>query len=242
MNRTLNESLKKLGPPEPYDPKNPEHSDPTKYVLYQGTVWDHMIAALKTNKLVDPIVNLAILLHDCAKPVTATIRDHGGTAYFGHAEEGVRLVNDIADRLKLSNDEREKLIFAVGNHMKFHLILDMKPSKIAKLVSDDNWDVLVAVAMADNYSRGKDFKYNIDFEHIVDRAIEVKEKWGQKAMNNVIKVVSGDHIMEITGLKPSKMVGNIIKSVTDFVIDNNINPSNKTEMDNIILQVFKELQ
>lgn len=201
------------------------------------TVWGHTIAALRVNKIIDPLINICILLHDIGKPDTATLRDHGGTAYFGHAEKGIELVNNIADRLKFSNKEREKLLFAVGNHMKFHLLLDMKPSKVFKLVNDDNWDVLTAVAMADNYSRGVGFKYNLDYNKIIDRAIEIKEKWGKKSITPITKLVDGNNVMKLTGLKPGKRVGEIIKQTTDWILDQNINPSDTKTINDYIMEL-----
>jgi tRNA nucleotidyltransferase/poly(A) polymerase len=212
-----------------------EHHPEGKYV------WDHTIAALRVNNIANPLINLSILLHDVGKPTTATVRAHGGMAYFGHAEEGMKIVDDIAKRLKMSNDEKETLIFAVGNHMKFHLILGMKPSKIAKLVSDKNWDCLVAVAKADNFSRGKNFDYHDDYDKIVEKAIEIKEKWGTKTMEKVVQIVNGHRVMELTGLKPSKAVGTIIKSVTDYIIDYNIDPSNQKAIDELIMKSFEQM-
>lgn len=205
----------------------------------EGGVWEHTLAALRVNDVKDPIINLAILLHDVGKPSVMTVREHGGMAYFGHAEAGIKLANDIADRLKFSNKEREAIIFSVANHMKFHEILGMKASKIAKLVADDNWDCLVAVAKADNYSRGKNFKYYDDYDAIVQKAVEIKEKWGQKTMQTIVKLVDGNHVMELTGLKPSKKVGDIIRKTTDWIIDNNI--KDPISIDRFIMRQMEEI-
>jgi len=203
----------------------------------EGGVWDHTLAALRANKVADPLVNLAILLHDVGKGVTFDRRPDGTPTYFGHAEEGVKLVETIADRLRMSNKEKESLLYAVANHMRFHLILGMKPSKIAKLVNDDNWDVLVAVARADEFSRGHKFMTDEDFEAIVNKAIEIKEKWGSKTVDKIMKVVDGKRVMELTGLKPGKEIGKIIKKVTELVIDNNI--TDPEVIDELILRVHR---
>ncbi len=184
-----------------------------------GTVFSHVMQALKKSDTKNPIKNLAILLHDIGKGVTLT-HEKGLPKYLGHAKKSVDLVNTIADRLRMSNKEREALIFAVGNHMKFHKILDMKPSKIAKLVNDDNWDVLVAVAKADELVRGFDDKG--DFAETVDKAIKVKEKFGMKQVNKQVKLVDGKEVMNLTGLKPGPKVGKIIKQTTEWIMDNNI--------------------
>jgi tRNA nucleotidyltransferase/poly(A) polymerase len=226
---------------EHYDFSNVEHNDPTKYKIMNGNVWDHTIAALKANDIMDPIINISILLHDVGKPSTATMKTEDAMSFFGHAEKGMELVDEIAKKLKLSNFEKERIIFAVGNHMKFHDLLKLKPSKVFKLVSDDNWDCLVAVAKADNFSRGPNFKYHDSYDDIVNKAIEIKEKWGEKTMQKAIKYVSGFRIMELTGLKPSKKVGKIIKIVTDTIIDDNIDPNDQGIIDKLIMKTYGEL-
>lgn len=192
-------------------------------------VFGHVIKALEVNKVKDPLVNLAILFHDLGKIVTFSEKENGIPTYYGHAEESMKMVDDIATRLKMSNQERDTLVYAVGNHMRFHEILSMKPSKIATLVNNDDWDCLVAVARADNFSRGENFIYHDDFEKIVDTAIEIKDKWGSKTAEKVMKVVDGNHVMELTGLKQGKQVGDIIKKATEWVIDNSITDNDKID-------------
>jgi tRNA nucleotidyltransferase (CCA-adding enzyme) len=186
-----------------------------------GTVYSHVMQALKKSNTKDPIKNLAILLHDIGKGVSLS-HEEGLPRYLKHAKKSVELVNAIADRLKMSNKERETLVFAVGNHMKFHKILDMKPSKIAKIASDDNWEALVAVGYADEYARGYMFRHAGEFEKIVDKAIKVKEKFGAKQVNKQIKLVDGKDVMRLTGLKPGPKVGKIITMTTAWIMDNNI--------------------
>lgn len=186
-----------------------------------GTVFSHVMAALKQSKTDDPIKNLAILLHDVGKGTTLS-HEKGLPRYLRHARKSVELVNAIADRLKMSNKERDALIFAVGNHMKFHKILDMKPSKIAKLANDDNWDVLVAVGQADEFARGEAFMHAGEFEKIIDKAVEIKNKYGTKEVTKRMKLVDGNHVMTITGLKPGPKVGEIIKNTTTWIMDNDV--------------------
>lgn len=193
-----------------------------------GTVFSHVMNALKKSNTKDPIKNLAILLHDVGKGVSFS-QEKGLPRYLGHARKSVELVNAIADRLKMSTKEREELVFAVGNHMKFHKILDMKPSKIAKIVSNDNWDALVAVGYADEYARGYMFRHAGEFEKIVDKAIKVKEKFGAKQVNKQIKLVDGKDVMRLTGLKPGPQIGEIITKVTAWIMDNDIEDKEKID-------------
>jgi tRNA nucleotidyltransferase/poly(A) polymerase len=193
-----------------------------------GTVFAHVMAALKKSDTKDPIKNLAILLHDVGKGISFT-QENGLPRYFNHAKKSIDLVNTIAARLKMSNTEKDALIFAVGNHMKFHKILDMKPSKIAEIVNNDHWDVLVAVGRADEFARGHMFKHKGEFEKIIDKAIKVKEKYGANQVNKQVKLVNGKDVMKLTNLSPGPMVGKIITDVTAWAMDNNIEDKQKIE-------------
>ncbi len=199
-------------------------------------VFTHVLSALKASNTYDPIKNLAILLHDVGKGVTLSHKE-GLPRYLQHAKASIDLVNSIADRLKMSNKERDALIFAVGNHMKFHNILKMKPSKIAKLVNDDNWDVLVAVARADEYARGETFMHAGEFEKIVDKAIKIKKKYDTPTVTKKLKLVDGKKVMELTGLKPGPKVGKIIRKTTNWIMDNDIDPKNQEKINNYIMSL-----
>ena len=139
------------------------------------------------------------------------------------------MVTDIADRLRMSGKDKQSLLFAVGNHMKFHNILNMKASKIAKLVADDNWEVLTAVAYADEYSRGEVFRHAGEFEKIVDKAIKIKEKHGLVTVNKQLKLVDGNHVMELLGIKSGPKVGDIIRKTTEWMLDNGITDQEKVD-------------
>jgi tRNA nucleotidyltransferase (CCA-adding enzyme) len=191
-----------------------------------GTVFAHVMKALEVSKSKNPLKNLAILLHDVGKGVTLS-HEEGLPRYLRHARASIQLVDDIANRLKMSKKEKDTLLFGVGNHMKFHKILGMKASKIAKLVSDDNWDVLVAVGKADEFSRGETFMHAGEFEKIVDKAVEIKNKFGIKTVNKSLKLVDGNEVMKLTGLAPGKEVGEIIRKITEWALDNGITDKSK---------------
>ena len=203
-----------------------------------GTVFSHVMAALRAANVSDPIKNLSLLLHDVGKGVTFS-QVNGLPKYLRHAKASVNLVNDIADRLKMSNKERDSLIFAVGNHMKFHDILGMRASKIADLVSNDNWDVLVSTARGDEFSRGEMFKYAGEFEKIIDKAVKIKEKFGMKTLQHKLKLVDGNVVMKLTGLPQGEKVGKIITKVTSWIMDNDIKDQEK--INNYIIKLSKEV-
>ena len=111
----------------------------------------------------------------------------------------------------------------------------MKNSKIAKLVNDENWDVLVAVAQADEAARGDAFMHAGEFEKIVDKAIKIKDQFGMAVVNNQLKLVDGKQVMDLTGLKPGKAIGMIIRKATEKIMDDGI--TDTKEINNIIIQM-----
>lgn len=224
----------KLGPKEPYDPNNPEHNDPTKYVKYEGTVWDHTLSALRSSKLKDPVIHLATLLHDIGKINTYNLDDRGKHTYHGHAKASMDLIDKIADRLKLDNKTRKALIFAAGNHMKMHDFFNMSNSKIMKLIQDDNWDVLYNVSLLDDKARLHLFNQKT-WDSIKKKVEELTLKYkNKKSQEELRKVVNGYTVMKLTGLKPSKQLGDIINKTIKWILDNNINPKDTRKIHNYI--------
>jgi len=204
----------------------------------KGTPFDHVMAALRKNQIADPLINMSILLHDIGKGTTYANID-GKHTFHGHAEEAKDLIDTIAKRLKLPNKEKDAILFAAVNHMKMHSALDMKPSKIIALVKDENWELLKAVSMCDDSCRGILFNKR-RFDDVIDGMEKITKKWGDKTAGTVVKVIDGQRVMQLTGLKPSKQVGDIIKQVTDIAINTNI--KSDKELDKLVLQIYGEMK
>ena len=95
--------------------------------------------------------------------------------------------------------------------------------------SEYNWDVLVAVGRADEFSRGEVFKHSGEFEKIIDKAIKIKDKYGTKEVGKRIKLVDGKHVMAITGMKSGKPLGDVIRKTTEWIMDNDVSDQKKID-------------
>jgi tRNA nucleotidyltransferase (CCA-adding enzyme) len=217
-----------------YSKENPTHHPET--VGKGGSPFAHTIEALKASKTEDPLKNLAIALHDVGKGTAFSDTTPGKSfTYYGHDKDAIKLIETIAKRLKMSTKEKEALLYTSTQHMKFHKLKEMKPSKIFKIVNNDNFEILVAVAHADEFSRGEMFQSNKDFEGALKKAIEIKEKWGKKKAQQSLNLVSGNHIMELLGIGPGKKVGEIKKKVEDWILDTG--NTNKKDIDAYIMEL-----
>ena len=206
----------------------------------KGTPFDHTIKALRKNKIADPIINLAILLHDVGKGVTHRLRSDGiRHSYFQHDKKGAEIIKDIAKRLKLTNKERDAIMFAAINHMKLFKGSQMKPSKILKLVKDENWEVLKQVSYCDDSCRTGMFDKKV-FDDTIANMEKISKKWGDKLSQKKIKIIDGNRVMKLTGLKPGKEVGQIIKQVTDEVINKGI--KDQKQIDDLIVRTYRRMK
>ncbi|KKM18472.1 hypothetical protein LCGC14_1665310 [marine sediment metagenome] len=209
---------------------NPEHHP-------EGpTVMDHTIKCLEISD--DPYLSkLAILFHDIGKSVTMKERD-GQPTYHRHELKSAEMTKEICERLKFSLDNSGILVDAIADHMKFHKILEMRPSKIARLVNSNHFDTLVDVARADEHCRGEKFAYFSQFPDKIERAEEIKLRWEGRLTQKSNKLVSGNRIMEIVGIKPGPTVGKIKRQVEDHIIDNELDPTDDKLMYELILRAF----
>jgi hypothetical protein len=145
--------------------------------------------------------------------------------YRGHAGIGAQMAVDILRRLKFNLWDIEAVEYAIKNHMKFHDVLDMRPSKIAHMVNNPHFETLKEVAWADEFSRGETFAHYGDFDSKMEKIKNIKEKWEDREINSTIKIVDGNRIMTLLNLKPGPAVGKIKKDVEDHIIDNGLTPT-----------------
>ena len=92
--------------------------------LYFTKLTAHMSAYLDDEQNV-LAVKWAALLHDLGKPVTRKLGEEQGgrVTFYKHEQAGVVLFTDIAQRLRWSNRQREKVAQLIGQHMRpFHLL------------------------------------------------------------------------------------------------------------------------
>ncbi|OGY13788.1 MAG: hypothetical protein A3A58_02225 [Candidatus Blackburnbacteria bacterium RIFCSPLOWO2_01_FULL_41_27] len=84
-----------------------EQKSPERHHIYD--VGTHCLYALKFCPSKDPLVRFATLIHDIGKPKTQKITSAGVITFYNHEVVGARLAKAIADRLRFSRDERDRL-------------------------------------------------------------------------------------------------------------------------------------
>ncbi len=100
----------------------------------EGDVYVHTLLALEIADRVasDPILKLAVLLHDVGKPEALERND--GENMAGHDEIGAHMAREACGRLRLSNAETDRVVNWVAEHQRIGHFPDMGQGKQVKLL------------------------------------------------------------------------------------------------------------
>jgi len=102
----------------------------------EGNVFNHLRLMLQ-HLPPDPDLSLpwAVLLHDVAKPVTASADPKTGSIHFyGHEKIGADMAEKILGRLRFPGKQTEEIVKAVRYHMQFSDVMEMRKSTLRRLL------------------------------------------------------------------------------------------------------------
>ena len=102
----------------------------------EGTVFNHLRLMLQhLPPDAAPSLPWAVLLHDVAKPVTASADPKTGSIHFyGHEKIGADMAAELLGRLRFPRKQIDEVVKAVRNHMQFKDALQMRKSTLRRLL------------------------------------------------------------------------------------------------------------
>jgi poly(A) polymerase len=102
----------------------------------EGSVFDHLALMLRhLPQDAEPSLPWAVLLHDIAKPVTASDDPAtGGIHFYEHERIGAVMAGQILERLRFPRKQTEEIVQAVRHHMQFKDAPQMRKSTLRRLL------------------------------------------------------------------------------------------------------------
>jgi poly(A) polymerase len=176
-----------------------------------GDLWDHVLGVLDRlgDKPSFPLA-MAALLHDVGKPRTVG-RTPDRYTFYGHEHVGRRLADEIALRLKLSNEERERIAWLVEKHQILADAPRMRPAKLKVLLVHKGIDELLALHRADALASGRSVDH-------VEFAEQKRREWAEKGELDPAPLITGQDLIEM-GIEQGPIYKKLLDKVREAQLD-----------------------
>jgi putative nucleotidyltransferase with HDIG domain len=199
------------------------------------TVFEHSWRALAHCPSSDWRVKLAALLHDVGKPKSKKIIK-GESTFYNHEYIGAKMTDKILKRLRFKNEDREKIVNLVKNHMFYYNVGEVSASSVRRLlkkVGQDNLKDLIDLRIADRLGSGTPKAKPYKLRHL--------EYMMEKVQHDPVSVkslkINGNDLMKELKLDPSPKIGAILEVLLAEVIE-----EPKLNEYKVLLKRAKELQ
>lgn len=180
-------------------------------------VFKHNILSLKYCPNKDWAVRLAALLHDVGKPKSLRYVD-GHATFYNHEYIGAKITERIMRRLKFSNEDLDRVVNLVRNHMFYYNVGEVSAASVRRLIAKtgkENLSDLIDLRIADRLGSGLKNEMPYKLRHL--------QYMMEKVQNDPVSVkmlkINGSDLMKSLKIPPSPKIGAILEVLLADVLE-----------------------
>jgi poly(A) polymerase len=174
----------------------------------EGSVYNHIRLMLQQlPKEAPESLPWAALLHDVAKPVTASRDDATGAIHFyGHEKVGAEMAEALLQRLKFPRKQTEEIATAVLHHMQFKDVKNMRKARLRRMLMRETFPLELQLHKLDCLGSHRMLDH---YEFLVEQE---KELANQPEIRPPL--LTGDDLMAL-GIKPGPSLGALLEEIRE---------------------------
>jgi len=178
---------------------------------------DRIISGTHTKRA---LLKFSAFLHDIGKPVSKErIKDK--VCFHGHERTGRNIVRGIAERLRLSNDERNSLDKIIFWHLRPGYLADLKDLSrraVYRYFRDTQNEAVsvLLLSIADQRSTRGPLTRGANRKHHEDVCLALAKDFFRKSKEEKLtKLIDGDDLMAEFKLEPGPLIGKLLAAVDE---------------------------
>jgi len=176
----------------------------------EGDVFVHTLLLLEhLPSPCPPTLAWGALLHDVGKPATFRVAPDR-IRFDGHVDVGVKIAEEICERLRFSNHDAAQILALVDNHMRFGHATRMKESTLKKFLRLPAFDEHLALHRADSLASHRNLS---TYEFIQKKLTEIPPEKIRPT-----PLVTGDDLIA-AGYLPGPKFREILEAVEDAQLE-----------------------
>jgi len=160
-------------------------------------------------------------MHDIAKPATKTVDETGRTRFLGHAKEGAGMAANVLQRLRFSSREIRLVENLIYHHLRPAQMSNegLPTSRAIFRYFRDTEGVgidILFLALADYLAtHGPKLDIQEWKQHNLLINFILAERSRQETKVLRVKLIDGHDLMDIFGLKPGRLLGELLEEVRE---------------------------
>jgi poly(A) polymerase len=149
----------------------------------------------------------SVLLHDIAKPVTASKDPATGSIHFyGHEKVGADMAEQILERLRFPRRDTDHIVHAVRCHMQFKDAMEMRKSTVRRLLLRETFPLEIELHRLDCLGSHGSLE-------VYDYLLEARRQLDQRP-EMIPPLLTGDELIRL-GMSPGPALGKMLTELRD---------------------------